>query len=308
MESGISRRDFAKTVVATAGAMMAVPGALTAGSHAPAAVAAAPKPRIRYALKWGMIRSGGSVMEKFEVLKRLGYDGVELDSPGGPPAEDVRAAIAATGVEVPGVVDSVHWNKPLSDASESVRAEGRAALEQAIRDCKAYGGTSVLLVPAVVNKRVGYADAYRRSQEEIRKVLPLAEELGITIAIENVWNKFLLSPVEAARYVDELESHNVGWHFDVGNIVNYGWPEDWIRTLGKRIVRLDVKEFSRKKRDDEGLWKGSAVEIGEGDCDWPAVAQALMEVGYHGWAAAEVGGGDEARLADILRRMRDVLG
>jgi L-ribulose-5-phosphate 3-epimerase len=300
MNDELTRREFVGAVAAGIGAM-AIAGNL--GAAAPAA-----QPRIRYAVKWGMIRGGGTVLEKFQLLRRLGYDGVELDSPGGPPAAEVRAAMKATGIDVPGVVDSVHWNKPLSDPGESVRDEGRQALEQAIRDCKDYGGTSVLLVPAVVSKRVGYAEAYRRSQEEIRKVLPLATDLGIVIAIENVWNNFLLSPVEAARYIDEFESPGIAWHFDVGNIVNYGWPEDWIRTLGSRIVRLDVKEFSRTKRDDEGLWKGFAVEIGDGDCDWPAVNAALDEVGYRGWACAEVGGGDESRLADVLARMRRVLG
>jgi hexulose-6-phosphate isomerase len=99
----------------------------------------------------------------------------------------------------------------------------------------------------------------------------------------------------------------LGWYFDIGNIVNYGWPEHWIRTLGARILKLDVKEFSRKKRNDEGLWKGFNVEIGEGDVDWKAVGAALVEIGYSGWASAEVGGGDAARLKDIATRMDGVL-
>ena len=165
----------------------------------------------------------------------------------------------------------------------------------------------MLLVPAVVNKQVSYVDAYRRSQEEIRTVLPLAAELEVTIAIENVWNNFLLSPIEAARYLDELESPWVGWHFDVGNVVNYGWPEQWIRTLGRRIVKLDVKEFSRAKRDAEGLWKGFQVELLEGDCDWPMVGAALREIGYKGWATAEIPGGGAERLTDIAARMDRIL-
>ena len=298
-----ARRDFLKVAAASVAAL----------SSSPHMTSAASKPRtralkpFRFAVKYGMVKPGATVLEKFKLLKDLGYDGVELDYPGGPPADEVLRAKEATGLEVPGVVDSVHWSKPLSDPNAEVRAAGRAALEEAIRACKACGGQTVLLVPAVVNKSVSYADAYQRSQDEIRKVLPLAAELDITIAIENVWNSFLLSPLEAARYVDELESKHVAWHFDIGNIVNYGWPEHWIAVLGKRIVRLDVKEFSRKKRDDEGLWKGFNAEIGEGDCDWPTVLKALDEIGYEGWATAEVGGGDEARLADILRRMRSVL-
>jgi hexulose-6-phosphate isomerase len=134
-------------------------------------------------------------------------------------------------------------------------------------------------------------------------VLPLAGELGIRIAFENVWNSFLLSPLEAARYVDELDSPLVGWYFDVGNVVNYGWPEQWVRILNKRIFKLDIKEFSRAKRDSEGLWKGFGVKLLEGDCDWPAVMAALDEIGYRGWATAEVAGGDEPRLRDIADRM-----
>jgi L-ribulose-5-phosphate 3-epimerase len=134
-----------------------------------------------------------------------------------------------------------------------VRAEGLEAQKQTMRDGKRYGASSVLLVPGVVSKEVSYADAYTRSQAEIRKAIPLAEELGIKIAIENVWNYFLLSPLEAARYVDEFHSPAVGWHFDVGNILNYVWPEQWIRILGPRLQQLHIKEFSRKKRDTEGL-------------------------------------------------------
>ena len=188
-----------------------------------------------------------------------------------------------------------------------MRAEGRRALEIALHDAKAYGATTVLLVPAVVNKEVSYDDAYERSQTEIRKVLPLAEELDVKIAIENVWNNFLLSPLEAARYIDDFDHPMIGWYFDVGNIVNYGWPEHWIHVLGRRILKLDIKEFSRKKRDDEGLWKGFDVKLLEGDCDWPAVMKALDEIGYSGWASAEVPGGGEERLREITERMDRIL-
>lgn len=264
-------------------------------------------PRILKSLKYGMIGAGETVREKFELAKAAGFDGVELDSPSGLNLDEVIEACDAVGIAIPGVVDSAHWGKPFNHSDESVRAEGRAALETAIRDCKKVGGSTVLVVPAVVRKEWGYADAYRLSQQEIGKVVPLAEELGVAIAFENVWNGFLLSPLEAARYVDEFESPNVGWYFDVGNIVNYGWPEQWIDALGERIFKLDVKEFSRSKRDNEGLWKGFGVEIGEGDCDWPAVREALDRIGYRGWASAEVGGGGAERLADIARRMDQVL-
>ena len=334
----LDRRTFVAGVgMAVAGAAMEPVRAIAGQPERRPAGRVTPPPlaRIKLALKYGMIGAGATVEEKFMIALEAGFDGVEMDSPNGLDNDEILKAKETTGIEIPGVVDSVHWNKPLSHPDPRVRAEGRAALETALLDCKTYGGTTVLLVPAVVNASVPYADAYSRSQEEIRRVLPLAEELKVSIAIENVWNNFLLSPLEARQYVDEagrapnsdrgywgFESGSdirapargrirwervLGWYFDIGNIVNYGWPEQWIRTLGDRILKLDVKEYSRKKRDAEGLWKGFNVEIGEGDVGWPAVREALAEIRYSGWAAAEVGGGDEARLKDIATRMNRVL-
>lgn len=250
-----------------------------------------------------MVDGDMPLRDKFKMLKDVGFDGVEMDSPTDIPLDEILAAKDKAKLDIPGVVDSLHWNSPLSDPDAKVRAAGRKALETALADCKKLGGTSVLLVPAVVKKGVSYQDAWDRSIAEIRGVLPLAKELEVHIAIENVWNQFLLSPLEAARYVDAFESPWIGWHFDVGNVVNYGWPEQWIRTLGKRILKLDLKEYSRKKRDELGLWKGFDVELGEGDCDWTAVMAALDEIGYSGWGAAEVDGGGRGRLADIAKRM-----
>jgi L-ribulose-5-phosphate 3-epimerase len=134
-------------------------------------------------------------------------------------------------------------------------------------------------------------------------VLPLAAELEIHIALENVWNNFLLSPLELCRYIDEFESPWIGSYFDVGNVVRFAWPEHWIEALGPRILKVDVKEYSRKKQNDEGLWKGFAVELHEGDCDWPAVMKAFDAIGYSGWFTAEIPGGGEDRLRDIAARM-----
>ena len=262
---------------------------------------------IKKAVKFGMVQEDISILDKFELLQSIGFDGVEMDSPSTLDRDEVIAARDATGLPIHGVVDSVHWQKTLSDADASVRAEGIAGLRTAIDDSRAYGGSTVLLVPAVVNKGVSYASAYARSQEEIRKVLPMAQEYGIKIAIENVWNMFLLSPLECARYVDEFESDSIGWYFDVGNIVNYGWPEHWIRTLGHRILKLDIKEYSRGIRDQEGPYAGFRAPLGEGDCDWPAVTEALSDIGYEGWATAEISGGDATRLRDIAARMDRIL-
>jgi len=167
---------------------------------------------------------------------------------------------------------------------------------------------SVLFVLVVVNGDLFYDEAYTRSQEAIREVLPHAAQVKVKIAVENVWNSFLLSPLEAARYVDELKSEWAAFHFDVGNVVTYGWPEQWIRVLGSRIAKLHIKDYSRKKRDEQGRWKGFEVELGEGDGGYPAVMAALDEIGFStapggNWATAEVGGGDKKRLAQIAGQM-----
>jgi hexulose-6-phosphate isomerase len=264
------------------------------------------KTNIKICLKYGMVKGNMSILEKFQMLKDIGFDGVEMDSPNNLDNDEIIEAKNQTGLEIPGVINSVHWQSPLSDPDPEVRATCVEAMKISMNDSKAYGGTTVLLVPGVVNAEVSYADAYTRSQAEIRKLIPYAEETGIKIGIENVWNNFLISPLEAARYIDELDSEMVGWYFDVGNIIRYGWPEQWIKILGKRIIRLDAKEYSRKKQSEEGIWKGFDVKLMDGDCNWPVVLQALNEIGFHGWASAEVPGGDRKRLEEISKRMQKI--
>jgi len=282
----------------------AASSAVLAGDSAQAEPAAQSKSGIKKSLKFGMVEGDMSILEKFKMLKEVGYDGVELDAPSKLDRSEVIAARDESGLVINGVVDATHWKDTLSHPDAEVRKRGVSALETALRDAKAYGATSVLLVPAVVNKEISYDDAYKRSQAEIRKTIPLSAELGVIIALENVWNNFLVSPLETARYIDEFESPQIRAHFDVGNVLRYGWPEQWIRILNKRIFKLDIKEYSLKKQQEQGLWKGFNVEIGEGDCDWPAVMKALREVKYtNGWGAAEVKGGDRARLKEISERM-----
>jgi L-ribulose-5-phosphate 3-epimerase len=226
-----------------------------------------------------------SVRDRFQLLKDAGFAGVEVGS--GMNQSEILAARDACGLEIPSVVIATHWTHPLTSPNPGTRKIGLDGLLQGLRDAKAYGASSVLLVPGVVNKDIPYADAYTRSIEEIKKAIPLAEELGVAIAIENVWNGFLLSPLEAATYVDGFKSSAVKWHFDVGNVVDTGWPQHWVQTLGKRIVKIHVKEFSRKIRDEKGQRNGFNVELLAGDSDWPAVMAALDSVGYTGWMIAE---------------------
>ncbi len=255
---------------------------------------------------WGTVGVKGSLAEKMKAVKAAGFDGVEMMSHMN--VAEVLKARDEAGLVIPSVCGELHWKKPLTDPDPKVRAEGLEGLNQCLHDAKAYGASSVLLVPGVVNEKISYADAYVRAQTEIRKAVPLAEKLGVKIAIENVWNNFLLSPLEAARFVDEFRSPIVGWHFDVGNVINTGWPEQWIRVLGRRIQKLHIKEFSRTKADKEGKWAGFNVPLLEGEDNWPAVMKAVDEVGYHGWAITEQGGGGSPEgLADLAQRLGKIL-
>jgi hexulose-6-phosphate isomerase len=288
----IDRREFLTTAGTVAGAAMsAILPTSRAGEDAPAG-------RWKKAFMLGSVTKG-PVLPTFQMLKEAGFEGVELISPNQLNQSEVLAARDKTGLVIHGVSGGRHWQDPLSDPDTKVVERGMNAIRQEFLDCKAYGGTTVLVVPAVVNKKVSYREAYTRSQENIRKLIPLAEEAGVKIAIEEVWNKFLLSPVEFARYIDELGSPSVGAYFDVGNVVEYGFPEEWIRELGKRILKIHIKEYAKPKRFN--------YKLGEGEIDWPAVRQALIDVGYQGWITAEVGLGDLAAMKDVVRRMSQLL-
>lgn len=249
-----------------------------------------------------------SLREKFQLLRASGFDGVEVR--GSMDEAEILAARDASGLLIPSVTVATNWVRPLSDPNPGIREAGLEGLRQALRDAKAYGASSVLLVPAVVSADISYAEAYRRSAAEIAKAVPLAESLGVAIAIENVWNQFLLSPLEAVRFVDSFQSAMVRWHFDVGNVVNTGWPEQWVRTLGPRIAQVHVKEYSRKRRDEKGPRAGFDVELFEGDSDWPAVMRALDEVKYTGWLITEQRRpaklSDEEYLAHLVAKLERI--
>jgi hexulose-6-phosphate isomerase len=285
------RREFL-----TASAAML--GALTQ-PRSPAGAAESRRPKLKKAVKFEMVKVKGTTRDRFELVKRLGFQGVEIDSPSGVNRRAAVEAQEATGVKIHGVIDNIHWQMPLSDPNPGVRAEGLAGLVTALEDAHAYGADDVLLVPGVARNGVSVDECWERSQAEIRKALPLAEKLGVKIAIEVVWNDFITTPDQFVRYIDSFQSPYLGGYFDCSNMVKYGVkPGDWIRKLGKRMVKFDFKGYSKSRG-----W----VPIGEGDEDWPDVLAALGEIGYDGWATAEVSGGGEKELRDVAERMNRIL-
>lgn len=259
---------------------------------------------IKKSLKDRMIKGTDSIAEKFSLAKQAGFDGLEFSGP--IPEADIpkiQDASESTGLVVPGLTAGAPGRMlALDDASE--RKEGIELFSQALRDAKTLGGNTVLLYPGIVNEEYPYDVVYERLQESVAELIPVSKETGVKIAFENVWNNIFLSPLEAAQFVDSFDSPRVGWYFDVGNVVRFGWPEHWIRVLGDRILKLDIKEYSRDLQNNEGLWKGFNAKLGEGSVDWAAVMTALREIDYQGgWGSAEVAGGDLERLKDISARM-----
>ncbi len=292
MSAFVPRRDFLKSALA-ASAAAALPMQFARADQTK-------KPKLRIAVKYGMIKHAGSIEDKFNLIKKLGLAGVEVDSPSGLNKAEAKAAAAKTGIVIHGVIDSVHWRDTLSSSDADVRAKGLAALNGAIEDAAFFGCDTVLLVPGVVKDDVTFEQCYERSQAEIKKALPLAEKHKVKIGIETVWNNFITKPEHLISFVDDLNSPWAGAYFDCSNMLKYGVSSaEWIRKLGKRLVKFDFKGYSHKN---------SWCKIGEGDEDWPEVLKALGEIGYDGWATSEVGGGGEKELADITARMKKVLG
>jgi hexulose-6-phosphate isomerase len=286
-----------RTLLRAAGASLAV--SALSQRRAVARAGRSPKNPWKKAFMLGDL-SRGSPLAAFQRLKEAGFEGVELISPNEFDLHEVLEARDKTGLVIHGVSGSRHWRDRLSDPDPAVVARGMAAIRQEFADCKAYGGTTVLVVPAVVDRKVGYREAYKRSQENIRKLIPDAESHGVKIAIEEVWNKFLLSPLEFARYIDEFESPWVGAYFDVGNVVEFGFPQEWIRELGKRILKVHIKEYAKENRFEYRLGDGREI-------DWDAVRSALSDVGYTGWVTAEVPYENLRVMTDVVQRMNRLL-
>jgi len=269
-----------------------------ATAFAPRTAFAAGSPR--KAVLISMLPKELSYLDRFKLAVDAGFAGIEMRTvPDQKEAEEIRDASTKSGLRVHSVMNSDHWNFPISSADPAVVDKSVAGMETSLGNAKLWGADTVLLVPAVVNPHTSYQDAWTRSQKVIReRILPLAQQLKVVVAVEEVWNKFLLSPLEFTRYVDEFRSPWVKAYFDVGNIVFYGYPQDWIRALGPRIAKVHLKDFQLDRPNGRFTWKN----LGEGDVDWVEVRKAFGEVGYDGWMTTEIGGGDAAYLKDVVAR------
>ena len=306
----LSRREFISSSFTTAGLLSL---GVSGSAELPEAVrrnqaTVSKPPASRSAMKKGlvldMVAKNLSPAERFRMVRDAGFEVVQAPTtPDEPTAEAIKRAADDSKIRIDSVMNMDHWKYPLSSSDAAVVEKSLAGMRTSLHNAQLWGANVVLLVPAVVNPQTPYRDAWTRSQTEIRKLLPLAEDLKVVIGIEEVWNKFLLSPMEMVAYIDEFQSPWVKAWFDVGNVLFYGYPQDWIRTLGQRIVDVHLKDFKRKQ--DGYAW----VNLGEGDVDWAAVRQALADIGYAGGVIVELAGGDQAYLHDVSQRVdRLVLG
>lgn len=304
------RRTFLKLL----GAGLAMPemGTLTfSGGHAsekvsvpisgaqPATSAAG---GIRKSLLISMLpKTATTYADRFAIARAAGFDAIEMRTIArDEEAAEIHEAAKKAGITIHSVMNEDHWRYPLSSADPEVVARSVKGMETSLRNAKLWGADTVLLVPAVVDAKTGYQDAWTRSQRVIReRILPVARDLKVIVGIEEVWNKFLLSPLEMNRYVDDFQSPWVRAYFDVGNILIWAFPQDWIRTLGSRIVKVHLKDFTFDRKNSSYAFKN----IGEGDIDWPEVRRALADVKYSGYVTTEVSGGDEAYLKDVGLRV-----
>ncbi len=287
-----SRRAFLQVLAAAA---------VSAPSPPPRATGGPSVARPRKAVLISMLPKDLPYGERFALARGAGFDAIEMQTVSrAEEAADIQASSKSAGLRIHSVMNADHWRFPLSSGDPDVVNRSVAGMETSLRNAALWGADAVLLVPAVVDRTTSYRDAWVRSQHVIRsRLLPLAQELKVIIAVEEVWNKFLLSPLEFARYVDELDSPWLKAYFDVGNVVFYGYPQDWIRTLGARTVKVHLKDFQLDRPNGRFAWRN----IGDGDIDWPAVRQAFADIGYGGYVTTEVAGGDAAYLRDLAERV-----
>lgn len=300
----MDRRNFLKSA------------ALAAAAPAAASAAGATGPIKKAVSIWAFPRNKPSV-EAMKLAKEAGFQGIELAF-----AEDgeinfdstaadmqrLSAEAQKAGIEITSLATGALWQHPLTSEDATTRERGRAIVRKCLELAAGLGVDAILVVPGLVGRGtgaeliVGYETAWRRAQEALKELAPEAARHRVVIGVENVWNRFLLSPLEMKRFLQEIGSPWVMAYLDVGNILRFGYPQDWIRTLGPLIKRVHVKDFK--------LAADTFVGLLEGDVDWKAVVTAFREVNYRGWWVAEVSPNrivPDAILWDTSRAMDFIL-
>ncbi len=263
------------------------------------------------------------VSEALRLTKQFGYEALELCvfESGALPLDvtearckEIAAEAASLGLALPSVCSGLYWSRSLGDSDPAKRARAAQDLEAMLQITAWLGGKTLLTIPGAVDvfflpgrPAQPYAEVWQNATAGLRSVLPVAERCGVRIGIENVWNRFLLSPAEMATFIDQFSSPWLGAYVDVGNALPFGYPQDWLRHLGPRVVGVHFKDFRRAVGTADGF-----VDLLEGDVDWPEVVAALSEIGYSGGVTAELIPGYRhyplVRLANASTAMDAILG
>jgi L-ribulose-5-phosphate 3-epimerase len=283
-------------------AFLSAAAAATAMTSLSAAAQATGRLPVEKGLVIGMLGRQGSYKYRFQMAREAGFECVETNTVSNPKeVEEIAKAAQDTGLRIHGVMNSAHWQYPLSSSNPEDVKRSMEGMRTSLQNAKTFGADTVLLVPAVVNPEVTYEQAMERSKKQISELLNLATQLKVIIAVENVWNKFLLSPIEFADYVDSFKSPYLKAYFDVGNVQLYGYPEHWLRSLGNRIVKIHFKDFRFRNRNAE------FVNLLDGDLNWPAIYDSIAAIGYKGPVSLEIAGGDLTYLSDVNRRFEAII-
>lgn len=240
-----------------------------------------------------------SIKDSIAIAKKAGFDGIELslNASGelGLEASDkdirqIQTYLEEAQLEIAGLATGLYWDYAMTSEKEENRSKAIDVCKKQLEVAAAFGVDAILVIPGAVgvdfipgSEVVDYDKAYDRAQEAIAKLVPFAKSAGVAIAIENVWNKFLLSPLELRGFIDSINTDFVGSYFDVGNVVHSGYPEQWVRILGNRIKKVHFKDYRREAGGLHGF-----VDLLAGDVDYPAVMKALQDIGYDNYVSAEM--------------------
>ncbi|MBR2011092.1 MAG: TIM barrel protein [Clostridia bacterium] len=241
----------------------------------------------------------GAIKESLALAKDAGFEGVELalNATGELSMESSEAEIKEVkktadgmGLSLYSLSSGLCWDYRLSDDDPAMRQKAKDMIKKQLETAKILGADTILVVPGVVNvefsspeKKVAYDVVYDRALEGLNELRSYAESLQVSIGLENVWNKFLLSPMEMRDFIDKIDSPFVGSYLDIGNTLYCGYPEDWVRILGDRIKKIHFKDYRMAAGGLHGF-----VDLLAGDVDYPEVVKALGEIGYDGWVSAEM--------------------